>query len=407
MKMLQRNWEKMVFLLSLVLVGGAGYRIYLDVQEASDDQRITQTVERVQTQLERSPKTEATDPGYAERLSERWAPIGRTLTSKDFVVQMPVLVRPVLDRAPDQRCVIPGIADFRVRGEIGGTSLQWSFAEVPDEQGVIPVDPGAVDIQRRQVGEDSWSTVFSFEGTAETSFADANVQPRTAYEYRVRVSKGNQSCEPGNAEFLKETKYSNVATSEAKSSIELVLKSSSPDSVLIQVRKLESDGSTAGEDGFWVEEGERIGEDDFSTPYTLKEIQDDATYSYFTLEEDSDWGENTEKIVGVVRRETVKRPRVIYEDQGGNTYELWLNRQQEYSNRITGQTPPWQRNDVEFDTFRVYTVEVFGTPVPEQFRVDQGDGQAGGGSASEDSETEGSADDGGAEETETDQESSG
>lgn len=399
MNTLQRNWEKLFFVLSLVLVGVAGYRIYLDVEEASNDQRITETVKRVQQQLNRSPELTVSDPGFAGRLSERWSPIGRTPTSKDFVLQMPVLVRPVLDRSPEQRCVIPGIAQFQVEGQIGTISLQWSFADIPEEQGVVPVEPGVVDLQRRQVGDDSWSTVFSFEGKEETSFSDSDVDARTQYEYRVRVGKGNQTCEPDDAEFIKKRKYSNVVTAEAKRSIELVLKSTSQDSVLIQVRKLASDGSIDAEEGDWVEEGDRIGEDDFSTPYTLSEIQPDASYTYFTLVEDSDWEDDTEKRVGVVRREQVKRSRVTYKDQSGNTYQLWSGDQQGFSNQIQGQTPPWQRNDLNFDTFRIYADEVFGTPVPEPYRVDAEEGQSANGSSSEDSQGDDSADDGTSEDT--------
>ncbi len=403
MNTLQQNWEKLICFFSLVLVGLAVYRIYLDVQETSDDRKITQTVNRVQEQLKRSPESTVSDPGFSERLSEQWAPLGRIPKGKDFAIQMPVLVRPVLDRAPDRRCVFPGIAQFQIEGQIGRISLQWSFAEVPEEQGVISVEPGTVDVQRRQAGDDAWSTVFSFDGTEETSFSDSDVDPRTPYEYRVRVGKGDQSCEPDDAEFMKDRKYSNVVTAEARSSIELVLKSIGQDSVLIQVQKLSLEGNVSEEEGYWVEEGDRIGEGEFSTPFTLKEIQNDATYTYFTLVGDSDWQDNSEKNVGVVRKENVKRPRVIYTDQKGSTYELWSGSEKEFSNRIQGPTPPWQRSDLQFDTYRVYADEVFGTPVPQQYRVKQEEGQSGDGPSTGGSEASESTDNGESQESTTDQ----
>ncbi len=375
MQLIQRNWEKLVFFLSLILLALAGYRIYLDVQISSDDEQISEVKRQVQEQLNRSPSAEATDPGFSEQLDRSWSPLEQSPPGKTFTFYMPPIVRPTPDLSPDQKCVLPGIAQINGEGEIGKVNLSWSFQQVPEGEGVSVVEPGVVEVQRREQGSDSWSTVTEFSGTDNTEFTDSNAKPRASYSYRVRVGSGGKTCDAGT--FEEKEKFSEVLSVEVKSDLQLVLKSVSQNAVLVEVQKRTSDDSQSSSEGFWVEEGDKIGEGSLSTPFTLTSIEPDAKFSYYTLVARTEWveepeegGDAEQKNVGVIKRESVTRPKITYRDESGKTFELWRVRDQEYSNRIT-PPPPWetqQRN--QFDTFRVYPDEMWGIPTPEAYRAE-------------------------------------
>lgn len=406
MEFIQRNWEKFAFVVALVLLGLVGYRLYLDIQLREDDQRVADTVENVQETLDRAPETPVAKPAFASDFQNRWSAYRGTVSQVAFMMYMPPLVKPVLDRTPDVVCEFAGITELDVQGGRKKVDLQWEFEQLEDRENVVVKDPGDVIIQRRRADADQWTTVTSFSGSSENQYSDKDVEPRTTYEYRLVARPGGQTCEEG--EFQPQEKKSTVVSVEVESDMEIVLKSASTDTALIQVRLYNPQEEDWSEDQAWTSVGEQIGQDQFSTPFTLKDIKNQANYTYWTLSPPSteyrdvnDDGEDEKIAVGEIQRNDVKRPKMIYQDDQGKTYTKWQPMDEPSHFYPASNPAPWDKFPDKYDRFRTSATDLPWGNIPSNLRIPEEGEDA----SEEEGSTEQQSTENGSSETESSEES--
>lgn len=142
-------------------------------------------------------------------------------------------------------------------------SLLWKRIPLPREVQEIPISRYEVD---RCSGDEDWIRLAPLDGSS-TSYVDETVRPETVVRYRIRIQANE---DPSKIPAPLETEPLAIP---ARFTLRVSgrIRIDSVDSVKIHVTRLEKGGSTR-ERTVDCRPGQRIGEADFDTGWTLKSI---------------------------------------------------------------------------------------------------------------------------------------
>lgn len=373
MQPLKNHWEKLILVVSLVVLGLFGWNLFGTLTGEHGADRLQQQEERIQEEQDNTTARSALPAAdFSEQYAQEWESDLPDEPGSKYLFYWPPLVQPTTQEVgPTTTHRLSNLVNVQANAEMGQISLSWDF-ETPSGLGnnEVAYQPDRITILRQSGTREEWTEISSFDQNIQ-SYVDENVEARTRYRYKIRYginTNANVFNDPQHEPGSPSERETDPVEIRAESRVSISFTGNpTGNQVAIRIRKWFDEAEQWMETTVFAEPGgnQNIGEGEivrtggrvyeFDTPFTLLEMG--------TVEEPicverqvQELGEQGQEItVYEYRRQVWERKRIRYEDQEGNEFEAYLEGD---SPRVSGEivdSPPHLRyENNETTEFRYY-----------------------------------------------------
>lgn len=319
------HWEKVIMVISILLLGYFLYAFYL-VSQASTERKKLQSLRKNLSSAMAEEKSDLDYPDVAGRVRNK---LNRKIQDNDgrlFTFYNPPLVKPSIKKLEDVETYsmpTPKLSEPVVK--LGEISLSWNLKFTNNKHNRSEITQQT--LYRKEEGGD-WKEIGVVTGT---SYTDTNFEPRMEYSYKLEVETNTTPYEGTRTKRFvgKEKKLSNVVSARTKSRYEISFVASMGQQYIFKIYDRLKDSSQQTK---LLKEGDPFNGkyEGVETGYTLEKVVKES-YEYINMEKDTGLDPSSQekiKFCECTKRE-LKIQRFYYQGPNGRTYSKWVEKQVE------------------------------------------------------------------------------